>query len=331
MGDYKGVDCPICHRSLQEQSTVVICPDCGAPYHKACIEQRGACIFDDLHQQNKTWKRPSLSQNEQLAADDTKKCPQCGAENPAGGLFCEGCGMPWSNNVHTEDVPKGQSRQEGNLQDEDTPGWGFRVPPQQMAHHAFAMPFGGLYPEEEIDGVSVKDLAMFVGQNIAYFLPKFKAYCEQKAMMSFNFAAAIFQGFYLFYRKMYLMGFIVFLATTVLSIPQLLLTLDQSRVYLISPDVEPWFAEHALDDLINICSTVSLMVRILVGFFTNKIYKSHCIEKIRQIQKQKQSPNEYVISLTKHGSVSMRFVMLVIGFYILVSYAAYVAMFFILR
>ena len=39
MMDYKGCKCASCHKVLKEGDDIVICPECGAPYHRECYAQ----------------------------------------------------------------------------------------------------------------------------------------------------------------------------------------------------------------------------------------------------------------------------------------------------
>ena len=56
--DYKGIKCPVCDKPFTENDDIVVCPVCGAPYHRGCYKEKGACIFTDLHESGKTWAPP---------------------------------------------------------------------------------------------------------------------------------------------------------------------------------------------------------------------------------------------------------------------------------
>ena len=55
MLDYTGIKCPVCGVPFRQGDDIVVCPQCGAPYHRACYQEKGKCIFDDLHQEDKAW------------------------------------------------------------------------------------------------------------------------------------------------------------------------------------------------------------------------------------------------------------------------------------
>lgn len=353
MTNYTGVDCPICHKPLLDDTSLAVCPECGAPYHRACILQAGACSFDDLHTNHQAWKNPNApSEGDPDQQDDTasdaqnstndtasdpsaqayRQCDKCGLKNPADGLFCEVCGNPLSKvtTSHTgspsSTAPPQAQAWQPRPNHEETPltsGMSWNAFSASNPNPLFFAPLGGLDPEETIVDLPVKDLAIFTGQNASYFLPKFKSYAaKERASMSFNFAAALFQSFYFFYRKMYLIGFMVFFATTMLSIPAMLLTIDQMRNQFIGPAATPWFYPEDLNTLIQVCSTMMLVLRLSIGLLFNKLYLMHTVTKVKQIQKQQLPHQQYVEALTKAGSVSMRMVLLVIGLIITGLYAA---------
>ncbi|MBQ2799672.1 MAG: hypothetical protein IJF09_09825, partial [Ruminiclostridium sp.] len=46
---YTDEKCPICGVAFKEADDVVVCPDCGAPYHRACYKEQGDCSYSDKH------------------------------------------------------------------------------------------------------------------------------------------------------------------------------------------------------------------------------------------------------------------------------------------
>ena len=44
MPKYYGCPCEGCGKPLTLQDDIVVCPDCGAPYHRDCYEKLGRCI-----------------------------------------------------------------------------------------------------------------------------------------------------------------------------------------------------------------------------------------------------------------------------------------------
>ena len=50
-----GQECFGCHQKLQEDDDIVVCPECGTPYHRACWQKTGHCLNAPLHASGKSW------------------------------------------------------------------------------------------------------------------------------------------------------------------------------------------------------------------------------------------------------------------------------------
>ena len=49
MTRYTGNHCPVCEQAFTDTDDIVVCPDCGAPYHRVCYEKLGQCIHRPAH------------------------------------------------------------------------------------------------------------------------------------------------------------------------------------------------------------------------------------------------------------------------------------------
>ena len=58
MPKYYGCPCEGCGKPLTLQDDIVVCPDCGAPYHRDCYEKLGRCIHSPAHAAGYEWKFP---------------------------------------------------------------------------------------------------------------------------------------------------------------------------------------------------------------------------------------------------------------------------------
>ena len=56
MADYTGCKCPVCQQPFDAGDDVVVCPECGAPYHRACYQKNAGCLFADRHGAGFEWK-----------------------------------------------------------------------------------------------------------------------------------------------------------------------------------------------------------------------------------------------------------------------------------
>ena len=106
MMDYKGCKCASCHKVLKEGDDIVICPECGAPYHRECYAAEGRCVFSAKHGKDFEYvppeAKPDVNANGPI-------CPVCHAQNPPDTLFCERCGQPMRGGVPPQAA---QSRRE---------------------------------------------------------------------------------------------------------------------------------------------------------------------------------------------------------------------------
>lgn len=53
---YKGEKCFYCNEVFNDNDDVVVCPECGTPYHRECYKQAGSCINHHLHELGESWK-----------------------------------------------------------------------------------------------------------------------------------------------------------------------------------------------------------------------------------------------------------------------------------
>ena len=53
---YKGEKCFYCNEDFNDNDDVVVCPECGTPYHRDCYKQAGSCINHQLHESGEIWK-----------------------------------------------------------------------------------------------------------------------------------------------------------------------------------------------------------------------------------------------------------------------------------
>ena len=270
MSRYNNVNCPVCDKKFVEGDDVVVCPVCGAPHHRACYQIEGKCHFEAEHASGKQWEDPKKHTEEVEQSTDPKKCPKCSAPNPPEGIFCQVCGYPMRNN-------KPEPEQEFN-----------GAPPIDIT--AFTTPYGGLDPEEEIDGVTAKELALFVGENSFYYLPRMKHMKKNNKKASWNWSAFIFNFAYYFNRKMYLIGAIM-LALFILSVVPLFVF--SYHLMMRNPDaltaLDPYMFDYSgLEPLLPVIY-VSFYgytgVALLSGIFANKLYTDFTFRKIGEVRR----------------------------------------------
>ena len=171
MGIHTGEKCIVCGQVFTDADDVVVCPECGTPYHRACWQKNGACINLPLHESGKSWE--STKPREETR--NTKICPDCGTGNPEDATHCSHCGKPFLRPEEQQEV---------------TPT--LREQLQQAAERmGNADPTCGLNEEQKLDGERLEDVANFVEQNNLYYLPKFLRF-SKGGRISLNFPCLLF-------------------------------------------------------------------------------------------------------------------------------------------
>ena len=85
MPKYYGCPCEGCGEPLTLKDDIVVCPDCGAPYHRTCYEKLGRCIHSPAHAAGDEWHFPY--QDAEL-----RTCPSCGERTLRSEETCRCCG-----------------------------------------------------------------------------------------------------------------------------------------------------------------------------------------------------------------------------------------------
>ncbi len=287
MADFRGVNCPICNDTFDEDSDIVVCPDCGAPYHRECYKQKGHCVFEDKHKDNENWQA-DYKQDEQIKP---KVCKNCKHNNTADAKFCEKCGFPFNLNVDFNFSQESYTKSEASSHDNDNkfPGGSF---------FSFVLDrLGGVNKNENFDGVSADELADFIGNSSRYYLPEFKR-IKEGGKTKFNFAAFVFSSYWFFYRKQYKWGIIASIVLTIFSIYDIICNL----AYIVDPSYQITKTGVIIS---YVCYFLYISCKVLVSIFANKIYYKHCIKKVKKIKSISPTIDAYRSNLKTKGNVSI--------------------------
>ncbi len=335
MIQYEGAECPYCHQILHDGDDITVCPICGAPYHRECAKKAGGCLREDLHKEGRQWQKISRPGNDSIDGLSQRRCSRCGTIASPGARFCEICGNPLDNAQPGE--PGSGYRPEngapsGGMNGNSANGWnpmgGQGNAPYQMPFDPFINPMGGLDPEELIDDVPAKDAAVYIRQNTPYFLPKFKAFFrkdkENRKNLSWNWAAFLLDTYYLFYRKMYGLGALVLVLSTLLSIPSLLMSFDNLAT-LVNPDssfiTSIGISPNKLLILYNLCGFLSMVLKGVVAATFNKLYADRSLKQIKKIKSETPDESQYHAALSAKGGVSIAGVLIALAVTVAVSVA----------
>ena len=181
--NYLNEKCPVCDKPFAAQDDVVVCPECGAPHHRACWHAQGACAFAASHGTGYVW---TATASEQTAQSETQqqtnpelRCPRCGEPCGVDTLVCPTCG----NRLGV--VPPGNA---------------------YAFNEDYFMRGVDVSAQTDLDGMTAKEAAIFVQQRAGTYVRKFQKQTEKGKKVGWNWAAFLFSPFWFFYRKAYKAG-----------------------------------------------------------------------------------------------------------------------------
>lgn len=314
MAKYNGYECLACKKKFTEDDDVVVCPECGTPYHRECYLREGKCINDSLHVSGLSWMppEPDGSDNE----NETVRCIRCGAENPSTNDVCDKCGTPLLKN-NTADRPfNGAQNPYGGPFGADgsagprTDGMGRMIFDQ----------------DTEIEGIKLGDFARYVGTNPLGFLPTFIRFGKFGGKISMNIGAFFFTSVYFLYRKMKPWGIIFLILLALLGVPDMIFYLS-SGVAGVTIDVGIDVKSKSFLMASEITSFVSLVVRILAAFFANYLYYQQAKRDISLIREEDvDDENTAKMKIAVKGGVSWQSVLAGFMVYSVINVGAVILM-----
>lgn len=275
MYDYIGQKCAVCQKAFAEGDDIVVCPECGAPYHRACFEQAGHCLFADRHAPGFEWK-PAPSPEEQQARrpkrEPTGVCPACGAQNPADTLFCRSCGAP----MHQ--VEPGQSGPAPRYQAVGAAPPRERGPESQTSEAAYGPAEFPVKPDEKLDGIEARYWAAYMGSNAPLYLLNFKRMELSGQKTGMSISALLFGPFYFFYRRVWGAALVVAALNLVLSLPGVLLMFQ-----IAGHPLAAWMDPGVLQVLSNVAAGLHAAMMVACGLFGTYLYQRQAGRKIRRL------------------------------------------------
>lgn len=351
MTNYVGQKCPVCGKTFTEDDDIVVCPQCGAPYHRSCYERVGKCIFESKHGTAEAWTPQKLeTDSEKTAGDRTKRCPRCGYMNSENARFCEHCGLPLSDSRPQEGTPPGGHwNQNGNNPPQrgnypppgNTPPPGNYPPPGPIPFTTD--PLGGVNPNERIDEIPAGEMAKFVQGNSQYYLPVFMN-LKRFGKNRFNFCAFLFPGPWMLYRKLYKAGTIVtsimfalYIVSAYVS-QQFLLPIYEALYQKIGISLETTAPTYEqIQKMVDILYTmpfhtvllmsvptiiliIQLVLMLVFGFRGNRMYLKHCIAHVGQIGRTAVNSSEAEGRLQEEGGANVLLAVSMGICYLILSY-----------
>ena len=320
----EGKQCQYCHAKLFSDDDVVICPECGAPYHRDCYKAAGHCVLEQLHgtdacaaavegpaseqeppkdggPQNAGY---TYAQSDQSPNAGFVRCGNCATDYDKNASFCPKCGAP-------------------NL--------------EKIGGNAVFFDFyGGVAPDTDLgDGVTADEAKKFVVANTNKYIPKFARIKSGKKAF-FNVLAFFFPCPWFFSRKMYKAG--AFIGAIEVALTTLLLPMSVGIMDAIPSSGESFsnMAEY-ISAVSNSLSNKTMLfillyyavflaisaIHVLVGIFGDYIYRNHVISTVKAIKEEDYDSDEYEDAFRRKGGVSL--LMLVLGFMLVYNLPSIIA------
>ncbi|MBE6887371.1 MAG: zinc-ribbon domain-containing protein [Ruminococcaceae bacterium] len=292
MFNYNGHNCDVCNEKFTPQSDVVVCPECGTPHHRECYKQLGHCVNEAKHAEGFVWQAPQRAVNPNVTV-----CPKCQTENPKDAMFCEQCGI-----ALTEQQKKNPH----------TPPFVNDIREQVTGENS---PFPAGTFDGDIDGISYKDMAVYIGPSSAYYVYNFKRLQrEGKRARIFCWSAFFFDGLYYLYRKMWLEAIVILLIGSLLALPSTLIMMETMGLI---PATSPLLFS-GIETAATGCSIISFMFKMWLGLIAVSRYKKKVVKDLKKIRQNSQTSAQYYQTIMAKSGPSK--IVLILGIIMGISY-----------
>ncbi len=286
MPKYYGCLCEGCGKPLTLQDDIVVCPDCGAPYHRVCYEKLGQCIHRPAHAAGYEWKFP-------YEESQLRTCPSCGERTLRDEETCRCCGavlLP----------PRGRSLllpAAAVKRLSTTPRCTVSSALPLTRRRSFLRTLSAKRPRWTASPVRT-------GWTISAPPPPLTspltAGCSsRRAKVSMSFSALLFGPFYFFYRKAWKPAFGFLAAELLLAAPTFIEMLQLSGSALA-----PAMSASALTVFARVCSVLSFVLMLVRGMYGKWLYRKSAADHIRRIQSEFPDAQQRQAVLRAQGGVS---------------------------
>lgn len=317
MTRYTGNHCPVCEQAFTDTDDIVVCPDCGTPYHRDCWKKVGACMHRSEHAAGFEWQ-PEIGPEAVKAAHEAT-CPNCGTRNTPGAARCSHCGCP---------LPRSEADSADAAKPEEQVPIYARDPSAVNNRSAATGPHietysadreGGIYrreigPEDTIDGIKAKDWAAYVGRSPMYYLMQFFRMSITNRKAAVCLSAFLFGPAYLFYRKMWKEGLLTAILTIVLSIPTFIEIISVFNPSLLGAMPLGW-----LPAAVNVCAVASWALNIILGLFAVSWYRREAKKNIDRIYADYPDGEARTDALLQKGGTNLLAALLYFGIMLLLA------------
>ena len=252
--NYTGEKCVVCNNVFDDESDVVVCPDCGAPHHRECYKKENRCGLYENHAGKIKWKR---------SVDKT--------------IIIE---TPKTENNYTQaetDAENAFHEERFNITEND---------------YLFSEKYLGYNPNEDIGGATLREAAAFVKSNTVYYIPIFKRMKDIGAKFSFNVLSLLFPPLFFANRKMWGWALISSAISIILSLPAALMIIIndgmQNDYQMFTDNVMNFIINNKslITTVSDICNFIDLGVRFIFCFLGNRIYYRFVLKNVCSMKKR---------------------------------------------
>ncbi|MEG2931709.1 MAG: RING finger protein [Ruthenibacterium sp.] len=292
MMNFKGCPCSVCGQPFQADDDIVVCPECGAPYHRACYAKEGHCVYTAQHSADFEYQPP--------ASVGGNRCGNCGAENPQGNLFCENCGAALGERAAVHSSAQ-SSAQPLRAQPPSKPmGAQSAYRPMDTQDNPLQGMFDAAVIGREYDGISSADWSAYIGKSAPYYLYQFSHMDETGRKTSICWSALFFAPFYFAYRKMWGWLAASALGTLIVSIPSFLDMIQRLGISLGFA-----LSNGTLGFITIACAVLNWGMSVFFGIFAFYLFRQHGAKKLRALKQRAPEPAAYQMTLARTGGPSM--------------------------
>jgi len=302
--------CDVCGKAFDKSSDIVTCPECGTPHHRECWHATGHCINEHKHSTGFEWQPVKKE-----TAPGSITCPNCQSAMPAGTLFCENCGheLTMANAAHGD--PMAQAANQPNVQVFGIPGM-MGVSISQADASRINRELAG-----DIDGVPVKDMAVYIGPNSQYYIYKFRRMDKDPHYRPFNGAAFMFTPLWYLFRKMWKPALAIALFNGLMNIPYFIMLAVEMGALAQS------YMFPGIETAATVCQFITLAVSAVLGFTAVPMYRKATVKKLKQLKDETDgNPNLYyqkIVEQAGPSKVGMAMTTLFIMFYLFSAFMPY--------
>lgn len=335
--------CEFCKNAFKKDDDIVVCPICGAPYHRTCYNENSKCIYEDVHgtdldyfhKKNKNKKATNEQSNSEKKCSII--CRKCLCANLEDTITCKNCGAKLNqdgrNNEDAENAkfPNFYQDISENIGKEDF---------NKRVFSKLCFEAEENFKEELDDGITLGDIAKFTFSNSQYYVDVFKK-IKNKNRSKFNFCAFWFPAAWFLYRKQYKLGVLLLVLSCAVSIITAFIRFnyingiskilfgDSSIFSLNGPLAINYLSASANFSKLSmfqqivffvpvVCEALTIAVMLISGAFANRFYYKYCLNKIKNLKNN--GGSNYQSSLLKEGGVNTKALSLTFVCYLLSQY-----------